>query len=106
MTAFQTNKYFHDMRPQDLDKGIKEGDRDLAKQVMYVCAESIRIACILLQPFMPSSMAYALDCLGVEPKRRTFEYAKLNADRKYGNPLPGILLSVDEVVFPPLQTED
>ena len=94
------------MKPWDLIKGDKEGDKELARQVIYICAESIRIACILLQPVMPSSMTYALDCLGVDPEKRTFEYAEPNADREYGSPLPGIDLSVDEVVFPPLQTED
>ncbi|CAI5759705.1 unnamed protein product [Candida verbasci] len=52
---------------------------------VYLCSETIRICSVLIQPVIPELSTKILDRLNVNKKRRTFEYAKLNADLDYGN---------------------
>lgn len=51
---------------------------------VYLSAEAVRIAGILLQPFMPGKMKELLDGLGVRADRRGFEHAVVGGDREYG----------------------
>lgn len=70
--------------------------------VIYHCTESVRIASILLLPFIPDAAARILDILGVAPDRRTFAHAAPNADRDYGTPIEVLSDSTSQVIFPDL----
>jgi len=73
-------------------------------QTIYLCAETIRISAILLQPFMPSSMLRLLDMLGVVETRRSLAFADFGGDGGYGE--AGVDLGRGHVgtLFPPLAT--
>jgi methionyl-tRNA synthetase len=77
-----------------------------AQRIIFVCAESVRVIAILLQPIMPSKMKRALDILGVDESHRSFEHARCHADLTYGTPLidPG-RAGADGTLFPPLIAE-
>lgn len=51
---------------------------------VFLCAETLRICGILLQPYMPEKAAKLLDMLGVDGGRRTFDDAVYGADADYG----------------------
>ena len=76
-------------------------------RIVLVAAESIRVAGILLQPFMPGKAAELLDRLGADPGRRALADARFGADTAYGVPTyvpePG---ARDAGLFPPLPAED
>ena len=77
-----------------------------AHRIIFVCAESIRVIAILLQPVMPSKMQRALDLLGVQESRRSFDYAKSYADSTYGIPMVDVGVAGPEgTLFPPLSAE-
>jgi len=61
------------------------------------------VAAILLQPFMPTKMKLALDWLGVDESKRTFDHAKYGADFTYGVPLVDVgRAGATGTLFPPL----
>jgi len=70
-------------------------------QIIFLCAESLRICGILLQPFMPSKMAQLLDMLGVAENARMYQNAEFGSDHDFGQ-------AVDEsqktVLFPRLSS--
>ncbi|KAH8598116.1 tRNA synthetases class I (M)-domain-containing protein [Bisporella sp. PMI_857] len=103
--VFETNKYLSTNEPWNLAKAGKSNSSEL-QNIIYHCAESLRIIGILLQPFMPSKAAKMLDILGVDPKMRTYEMAVLGADTKYGVPLVPLGNSAWDALFPPLPVED
>ncbi|KAL8672959.1 MAG: hypothetical protein Q9168_002592 [Polycauliona sp. 1 TL-2023] len=114
----QTNKYMQKASPWDLaahtdrhgvvrklihvqlDQHIEKVD-----SIIYLCAESIRICGILLQPVMPQRMKHLLDLMGVDEGRRMFKDTALGADRKYGVPMLDIGKGRQGVVFPPLDSD-
>ena len=71
---------------------------------IYLCAESLRICGILLQPYMPSKMKQLLDQLGVDPEKRMFENAEFGSDRTFGTPLIPPGRGHEGVLFPPLRS--
>ena len=73
--------------------------------IIYLCAESIRICGILLQPVMPQRMKHLLDLMGVDEGSRMFQHAVLGVDREYGTPLVDIGKGREGVVFPPLNSD-
>lgn len=116
--VYDANKFFQDAAPWELVKNPTPENVDLMHQVMYVSTESARVACLLLQPFMPTKMEQALGELNVDPEKRTFEYAGYGRDTSYGvgavekarslmpqkgRDLPKIALAT--TLFPPLITE-
>jgi methionyl-tRNA synthetase len=70
---------------------------------VFNSAESLRIAAILLQPFMPGKSQELLELLRVDtsnPNKRAFSAAVYGTDTEYGKDIrKGIL-------FPPLLTEE
>src|SRR5271166_6614165 len=64
----EANRYFANAAPWALAKT----DPARMRLVLYVTAEVLRIAAILLQPVMPDSMGKLLDLLSVPPDARTF----------------------------------
>lgn len=67
--------------------------------MIYNASESVRIAAILLQPFMPSKAQELLDNLDVEPSKRGFSDAAYQADSTYGENVQ------KRIVFPNLLAE-
>jgi methionyl-tRNA synthetase len=60
-----TNRYFASQEPW----ALKKTDPARMETVLYVTAEVLRIAGILIQPYMPQSAAKLLDLLGVTERR-------------------------------------
>ena len=106
LTFLQTNRYLHHTKVWDLVKDSNPATQEQVQNIIFTCAESIRISAILLQPFMPSKMKRCLDLLGVEEGKRTFNDARYRADYTYGIPLvdPGKAGS-ESTLFPPLVAE-
>jgi methionyl-tRNA synthetase len=52
--------------------------------VLYCIAEVTRIGAILASPFLPQKSSITLDLLGVDPDKRTLEYAGWSRDTTYG----------------------
>lgn len=102
-----TNKYFHDSRPWELAKSDDIKSQHQLWNVIYNSAESLRIASILLQPFMPERMSRALDMLGVAPQARTWDRLGIGRDFEYGTSMVELGERKDHegMLFPPLTTE-
>ncbi|CAA9962315.1 hypothetical protein CFE70_005729 [Pyrenophora teres f. teres 0-1] len=102
-----TNAFFTMSAPWDkiLNFGPGEPGEDVDK-IIYLSAEALRIAGILLQPYMPNKANRLLDQLGVHRDRRTFEYCKLDADLDYGTPLVDVGKAQQGVLFPPLSSAE
>lgn len=86
--------------PLRVDQHVQKVD-----SIIYLCAESIRICGILLQPVMPQRMKHLLDLMGVDGGRRMFKDAVVGADREYGVPKVDIGKGREGVVFPPLDSD-
>jgi len=96
----EANRYFANAEPWRLAR------TDPARMglVLYVTIETLRIAAILLQPVMPSSMGALLDLLAVAPEARAFAAAgagaragRLDAPHRIE---PGRALPAPSPVFP------
>ncbi|MCJ1406726.1 methionyl-tRNA synthetase [Ptychographa xylographoides] len=101
---YATNKYMQIMQPWDL-----VGKPDTAAEmhsIIYLCAESLRICGILLQPYMPRTMARLLDMLGVASNARRYENTLLGSDFTYGKSLIELGKSTEGVLFPPLRSNN
>ncbi|KAL1965938.1 hypothetical protein VTN77DRAFT_5071 [Rasamsonia byssochlamydoides] len=93
----KTQKYFHQAEPWK--------DRDQAHRIIYNVCESLRIAGILLQPFMPEKSAELLDLLRVDAahrSKRSFSVASYGGDYEYGKDVE----KSKKILFPPLIVED
>ncbi|KAI2463378.1 tRNA synthetases class I (M)-domain-containing protein [Annulohypoxylon bovei var. microspora] len=101
--VFETSVFISDAAPW---KRSKEGDVTELNQIIFHAAESLRIAGILLQPFMPEKMSRLLDVLGVSPDRRTFGDARLDADNDYGTSFVPLVRGAPGSLFPPIPVED
>lgn len=56
----------------------------MTESIIFDCAEAVRIAGIMLQPYMPTKAGEILDMLGVSKNRRTFADAVYGVDHTYG----------------------
>ncbi|MCM2504447.1 methionine--tRNA ligase [Aureimonas altamirensis] len=87
----EANRYFAGQEPW----ALRKSDPARMATVLYVTAEVVRRAAILLQPFMPDSCARLLDLLAVTPEERSF------AALAEGNGLePGRAMPAPQGVFP------
>lgn len=82
-------------------KLVEPEQQDQLDRVIYICAESLRICGILLQPYMPTKMKQLLDILGVANDARMYANASIGTDKDYGVPKHEIVPRT-EVLFPPL----
>ncbi|KAH8693702.1 putative methionyl-tRNA synthetase [Talaromyces proteolyticus] len=91
-------KYLHLSAPWQ----YKE-DPQQAQRIVYNVCESLRIAGILLSPFMPQKSAEILDFLrvGTDVSKRNFEAATYGADFEYGE-----VEKTSKLLFPPLLIEN
>ncbi|KAI9739760.1 MAG: methionyl-tRNA synthetase [Cirrosporium novae-zelandiae] len=116
---YTTNKFMQDTSPWSLAKGTGKGPwfrsilrpEDLVTtlqvdEIIYFCAEALRICGILLQPYMPSKASQLLDMLGVNQEQRTFADTKLRGDIVYGTSRSPLGNGIEGVLFPPLICED
>ncbi len=87
----EANRYFAAAEPW----ALRKTDPERMGTVLWTTAEVIRRVAILLQPFMPDSIARLLDSLAVPPEARTF--ADLAGDRTLA---PGTELPRPVPVFP------
>ena len=92
------NKYMQEAAPWYLK------DPERLDCIIYLCAESLRICGILLQPYMPSKMKQLLDQLGVDPEKRMLRDAEFGSDRTFGTPLIPVGKGFEGVLFPPLDS--
>ncbi|KAI1092476.1 tRNA synthetases class I (M)-domain-containing protein [Rostrohypoxylon terebratum] len=100
--VYSVNEFLTNAKPW----GMAEEEKYKLHQTIYVTAESLRIAGILLQPFMPQKMNRLLDALGVSHEKRTFEFAKLQADKDYGVPFVQLEKGAAGSLFPFIPVED
>ncbi|KAF8477362.1 tRNA synthetases class I (M)-domain-containing protein [Kalaharituber pfeilii] len=107
---FETNKYITHTAPWKLASSSKaiaaEGGDTRAVEnnihkVIYLCAEGLRIAGIMLQPFMPTKAAELLDGLGVQHQRRGIQWTRVGVDAEYGRSLK---VFGKGGLFPPLES--
>lgn len=107
----QTNKYISEAEPWKMAKALNElpvelGGSEIQKleqelrKVIYLCAEGLRVAGIMLQPFMPEKAPELLNRLRVRGDKRGIEWAlKVGGDMEYGQDMTKSKF----VLFPPLE---
>ncbi|MCJ1313769.1 methionyl-tRNA synthetase [Agyrium rufum] len=93
--VYMTNTYMQLHSPWEKDIG-----EEAQHQIIYLCAESLRICGILLQPYMPEKAGRLLDMIGVAPEARSFENALLGSDLDYGTPTVSLGKGTKGVLFP------
>ena len=94
----EANRYFASEEPW----ALKKENPERMGTVLFVTAELVRQAAILLQPVIPAGAAQLLDLLDIAQEHRDF--ASLGADYRL---TPGIALPSPQGVFPRLSmTED
>ena len=89
----EANRYFAAQEPW----ALKKTDPTRMGTVLYVTAETVRQAALLLQPVIPAGAAKLLDYLLVADEARSF--AHLGADNRL---TPGLALPTPQGVFPRL----
>ncbi|KAH9878576.1 hypothetical protein IAQ61_001848 [Plenodomus lingam] len=101
-----SNKFFQMSSPWDkcLSYAPDEPGEEVDK-IIFLAAESLRIAGILLQPYMPNQAAELLDQLGVARERRGFVDAVPGADTGYGVPMRELGSGHEGVLFPVLASD-
>ncbi|EFR01645.1 methionyl-tRNA synthetase [Nannizzia gypsea CBS 118893] len=106
----QTNRYVQSTGPWNLAKDAATNPiaHDRLVGVIFNATESLRIAGILLQPFMPEKAKKLLDMLGVEEdlSKRSYAAAKYGADPDYGTPRVPLGKGQAGTLFPPLLSEE
>ncbi|KAK8855225.1 tRNA synthetases class I (M)-domain-containing protein [Apiospora arundinis] len=100
--VFQANRLLQHTEPWNL---VKRGELQAAHQIIYHAAEALRVAGILLQPFMPEKSAGLLDRLGVGQGRRTFDHARFDSDPAYGVSAVALGEGAQSSLFPPIPAE-
>ena len=89
----EANRYFAEQKPW----ALKKEDPSRMGTVLYVTAELVRQAAILLQPVIPQGAAKLLDYLVVDAAARDFSYLGASGRLRGGQDLP-----TPEGVFPRL----
>jgi methionyl-tRNA synthetase len=84
--VFETNRYITAAEPWNVVKAeaAEGGARPRTNEIIYHCAEAVRVVSILLLPYMPKKAAEVLDVLGVRGEMRTWDQAVFGADQEYG----------------------
>ncbi|KAF2842658.1 methionyl-tRNA synthetase-like protein [Patellaria atrata CBS 101060] len=120
--VYQGNKYLHHAAPwyhvppspthnpnthMNVPPEFKQSpeDAEYVNTCIFICAETLRLVGILLQPYMPTKSNQLLDMLGVDTTRRAFEYAHVGADGDYGQPNVDLGKGHKGALFPPLSSE-
>ncbi len=94
----RANKYIDETAPWVLAKD--EAKRPRLARVMYNLLECIRLAGILLTPYMPGSAEKILDQCGALPEERTWESAE-----QFGGLRSDVTVQKGEVLFPRIDVQ-
>ena len=104
-----TNAFMQQVAPWELAKKLKsedsistEEDQYRLNHYVWLAAEALRHAAILLQPFMPNKAAQLADMLGIQEDRRTLAWAQLGKDQSYGASRIELGAGTNGTLFPPL----
>jgi methionyl-tRNA synthetase len=87
----EANRYFASQEPW----ALRTRDPERMATVLYVTAEAVRQAAVLVQPIMPAAAARLLDLVAVPKEARSFAALGEAGRLKPGTPLPPA-----EPVFP------
>ncbi len=90
-----TNRFFDTNAPWKL---LKEGEKEKAGGVLYICAEVIRIVSVLLYSLMPNKSLEILGIFGLDKKVLSMDNA-----RTFFHLKPGTKIKIKESVFPRLK---
>ena len=102
---YETNRLFQVAEIWTKVKSDDAQDIEHVALTVYAAADALRVAAIGLQPIMPDKMKTALDMLGVDPSKRTWEYASAGHDLSFGEPLIDIEEGYEGSLFPPLTSD-
>jgi methionyl-tRNA synthetase len=94
-----TNAYIEKRAPWKLGKSAEPADRALLATALATMAESLRLAAVLLQPFMPGAVAKIQSVLGYQPA------GALAEELVWGGRLAGSKVEASLVLFPRIQAE-
>ena len=97
--VYQTNAYMQHEAPWTMKGSEKEDEKNAC---IFMCAESLRICGILLQPFMPDKMKQLLDTLGVSDDARFFSNTEFGSDGDFGEVPASRRDETAPNLFPPL----
>lgn len=101
------NMYFHRSEPWSRMMPYSEDDPGPdTDKIVYLAAEGLRIAGILLRPYMPNKAKMLLDQLGVDESKRSFEWAQVGKDLDYGVPMIPLGRKHEGALFPPLSSQE
>src|SRR5690606_3319001 len=92
------NKYIDQHAPWDLNK---RGERDHLHTVLYNIAESIRLAGVLLSPFLVKTPAKLWAQMGI-----TVDEVRWDEDQRWGGLAPGSRVHKAEPLFPRLDPDE
>ncbi|KAK4203738.1 mitochondrial putative methionyl-tRNA synthetase [Triangularia verruculosa] len=98
----EANALISEIEPWRLKRSTEQKDHEVADEMVYLAAESLRICGILLQPFLPTKAAQLLDILGVPLEKRTFKYTELFSDSSYGEAIIHPGKGREDSLFPAL----
>ncbi|WPH03675.1 Hypothetical protein R9X50_00655800 [Acrodontium crateriforme] len=102
IAADTTGQLMHDLSKSGSSPEKLEAEIDRS---IYLCAETVRVTSIMLQPFIPESATRLLDFYGVQPERRGVEWAVVGKDDTYGTPMFDANDKVKATIFPPLTSD-
>lgn len=94
-----TNAYIEKRAPWKLGKSTEPADRTLLATALATMAESLRLAAVLLRPFMPGAVDKIQSVLGYEPK------GSFSEEQNWGGRLAGCKVAASLVLFPRIQAE-
>lgn len=96
----RTNKYIDETQPWALAKD--EAQKPVLGSVLYSLAESLRIASVLLQPFLTQTPAKVWDQLGIAGRQ---ELTSWDSVHRFGTLPSGVQVNRGELLFPRLDSE-
>lgn len=109
---YTTNRFLQHAQPWGVVKGIRTAPETekgalgaSINTTIFLAAEALRHAAILLQPFMPRKAAQLADMLGVDRSRRSLEWAAFGNDFTYGESMVDLGAGTEGTLFPPLINE-
>jgi methionyl-tRNA synthetase len=97
----ETNRYLELREPWKAAKDPALKDR--VATTLYTCCEALRIAALLLAPFLPQKAGEILDRLGLDD---ALEHARLPADGAWGGISVGSETRKGEPLFPRIDPEE
>ncbi|TKA27745.1 hypothetical protein B0A50_04846 [Salinomyces thailandicus] len=108
--ATQLQELAADMTGQHIHEAMKAGhgpeelEADIDRTI-YMGAETLRLAGIMLQAFIPTSAKRLLDMLGVDEGKRGWEWCEVGKDDGYGVPSVELGRGHQGVLFPSLTSD-